>query len=284
MLDKRGEALVKYREEIAACIRDSNSFTPTTPVLMADGAHKPIKDLRIGQRILATDPTIDVAEARTVSDIIVSTAKKNLVEITLGTDDATGNAAATVNATEGHSFWVANRGSWLSAKELRAGDQLRTPQGELREIVNTRKWTGFRKVYNLTVDGVHTYYVLAGNTPVLVHNATCGAFNAVMGWKTRHFDAGGDTLRLTKERMQHILERHHPKYRKGPDKTTQTNFSKTMSIDDIADAVGEVVQQNRGLIIKKGIHEFYYVEGVYKGVHYQMGISSGRIGNFFPLE
>jgi hypothetical protein len=25
--------------------------------------------------------------------------------------------------------------------------------------------------YNLTVDGIHTYYVLAGDTPVLVHNS-----------------------------------------------------------------------------------------------------------------
>ncbi|MEU9624099.1 toxin C-terminal domain-containing protein, partial [Streptomyces sp. NPDC048155] len=29
------------------------------------------------------------------------------------------------------------------------------------------------RTYNLTVDGLHTYYVLAGQTPVLVHNSNC---------------------------------------------------------------------------------------------------------------
>nr|WP_241269272.1 HINT domain-containing protein [Streptomyces chrestomyceticus] len=28
------------------------------------------------------------------------------------------------------------------------------------------------RTYNLTVDGIHTYYVLAGDTPILVHNST----------------------------------------------------------------------------------------------------------------
>ncbi|GHA77620.1 hypothetical protein GCM10010345_94030 [Streptomyces canarius] len=29
-------------------------------------------------------------------------------------------------------------------------------------------------MYNLTVSDLHTYYVLAGETPVLVHNSNCG--------------------------------------------------------------------------------------------------------------
>jgi hypothetical protein len=41
-------------------------------------------------------------------------------------------------------------------------------------VVATRTWKQVRTVYNLTVDGVHTYYVLAGDTPGLVHNADCG--------------------------------------------------------------------------------------------------------------
>jgi hypothetical protein len=31
-------------------------------------------------------------------------------------------------------------------------------------------------MYNLTVDDLHTYYVLAGETPVLVHNTACPTF------------------------------------------------------------------------------------------------------------
>uniref|UniRef100_UPI0005671966 hypothetical protein n=1 Tax=Streptomyces sp. NRRL S-325 TaxID=1463899 RepID=UPI0005671966 len=32
------------------------------------------------------------------------------------------------------------------------------------------------RTYNLTVDDFHTYYVLAGATPVLVHNSTCPVY------------------------------------------------------------------------------------------------------------
>ncbi|WP_084742834.1 hypothetical protein [Amycolatopsis australiensis] len=31
------------------------------------------------------------------------------------------------------------------------------------------------RTYNLTVDRVHTYFVFAGETPVLVHNDRCSA-------------------------------------------------------------------------------------------------------------
>ncbi|MEV5573862.1 hypothetical protein AB0L06_27800 [Spirillospora sp. NPDC052269] len=32
--------------------------------------------------------------------------------------------------------------------------------------------------YNLTVGGLHAYYVLAGNTPVLVHNCDIGTLHS----------------------------------------------------------------------------------------------------------
>lgn len=35
---------------------------------------------------------------------------------------------------------------------------------------DVRRYTAVDRTYKLTVSTVHTYYVLAGNTPVLVHN------------------------------------------------------------------------------------------------------------------
>ncbi|UOZ05550.1 hypothetical protein [Amycolatopsis sp. WQ 127309] len=32
------------------------------------------------------------------------------------------------------------------------------------------RYTATNRTYNLTIEGVHTYYVLVGNTPILVHN------------------------------------------------------------------------------------------------------------------
>nr|WP_308405337.1 hypothetical protein [Streptomyces rugosispiralis] len=38
----------------------------------------------------------------------------------------------------------------------------------------TRHFTKLQRTYDLTVSRIHTYYVLAGATPVLVHNSNCG--------------------------------------------------------------------------------------------------------------
>lgn len=59
----------------------------------------------------------------------------------------------------------------MVSSDLKTGDRLRTPAGELREVVGTHAWTEMRTVYNLTVDDMHTYYVAAGSAAVLVHNA-----------------------------------------------------------------------------------------------------------------
>lgn len=137
---------------------------------MADGKSEPIEEVRVGQQVLATAPGNSHTGARTVSRVIVGDGEKHLVEVTVDTDGVAGNATGILTATGGHPFWVDNQYRWLDAKDLKKGDRLRTPAGELRDVVNTRAWTESHKVYNLSVDDLHTYYVLAGDTPVLVHN------------------------------------------------------------------------------------------------------------------
>ncbi|MGW6834915.1 polymorphic toxin-type HINT domain-containing protein [Streptomyces sp. NPDC054949] len=70
-------------------------------------------------------------------------------------------------------FWVENRHTWVDAADLKTGDRLRTPEGELKELIGLRAWTERIRVHNLTVDDLHTYYVMAGETSILVHNADC---------------------------------------------------------------------------------------------------------------
>ncbi|MDQ0792658.1 hypothetical protein QFZ58_001146 [Streptomyces sp. B1I3] len=47
---------------------------------------------------------------------------------------------------------------------------LLTDEGDTVVTAN-RAFTQHARTYNLTVDGLHTYYLPAGDTPVLVHNA-----------------------------------------------------------------------------------------------------------------
>ena len=46
-------------------------------------------------------------------------------------------------------------------------------------VINVANWLGAKEMLDLTVANEHTYYVLAGNTPVLVHNCGEGARFAV---------------------------------------------------------------------------------------------------------
>ncbi|MFG2961491.1 RHS repeat-associated core domain-containing protein [Streptomyces sp. NPDC048291] len=147
-----------------------NSFTGDTPVLMADGTHKPIRDLGIGDRVIATDPATGESGPRTVTALIQGSGDKQLVDVTLDTDGPTGSKTST--ATDGHPFWVPRLHQWVDAGDLQVGQWLQTSSGTWVQITAIRRHTEQTTVYNLTVDGLHTYYVLAGTTPLLVHN--CG--------------------------------------------------------------------------------------------------------------
>ncbi|HEU5110494.1 MAG TPA: polymorphic toxin-type HINT domain-containing protein, partial [Micromonosporaceae bacterium] len=142
-----------------------NSFTPDTPVLMADGSRRAIADVRVGDLVLATDPETDTTAARPVTDTIGSSGEKRLVDITVGND--------VVTATAGHPFWVADLRRWVDAEDLRAGQMLRTSAGTWVQVSAVAARTAHASAHNLTVADLHTFYVFAGDTPVLAHNANC---------------------------------------------------------------------------------------------------------------
>jgi hypothetical protein len=91
-----------------------------------------------------------------------------MVELTI---EADGVELGTITATEGHPFWAPDLQKWVNAGDLVPESMLRTSAGTFVQVSATKKWTTQdQHVYNLTVDGLHTYYVLAGSKPVLVHN------------------------------------------------------------------------------------------------------------------
>ena len=73
-------------------------------------------------------------------------------------------------------------------------------------------------MYDLTVDDIHTYYVMAGTTPVLVHNC-------------------GGPVRLSDDTIDtHILPRH------GPGTPAQgTKFHEDLDPDEFGSLVNEAV-------------------------------------------
>ncbi|MEV6964220.1 polymorphic toxin-type HINT domain-containing protein [Hamadaea sp. NPDC051192] len=156
-----------------AALRQScgpNSFTADTKVLLADGTSKPISEIRLGDRVLSTDPASGVTESEPVTATIVGSGVKRLVDLTVGADATAKDGTATVTATDRHPFWAADLRQWVGAAELQSGQWLRTSAGTWVQVTATRQHTEPATVHNLTVAGHHTYYVLAGTTSVLVHN------------------------------------------------------------------------------------------------------------------
>jgi hypothetical protein len=79
--------------------------------------------------------------------------------------------------------------------------------------VAVRVFTGHRQMLDLTVDHLHTYYVMARNTPVLVHN--CGEDVSFGGKqlqkKFKHasdFDVSGNYNPANAQKFQDALQAH----------------------------------------------------------------------------
>jgi hypothetical protein len=148
----------------------ANSFIPGTLVLLADGTTETIEDIRVGDIVLVTGPNTGRTEARPVTATIIGDGDKHLVVITIDTDGDKGDQVAVVTATDGHPFWLPEESQWMDARNLQPGQWLQTSAGTWIQITAIRHQTRKSIVYNLTVADIHTYYVVAGDTPILVHN------------------------------------------------------------------------------------------------------------------
>ncbi|MFD4030823.1 polymorphic toxin-type HINT domain-containing protein [Streptomyces sp. NPDC058637] len=145
-----------------------HSFTPGTPVLMSDGSTRPIEDVRIGDDIVVTDPESGLTTTRTVVATIITEDDKDFVDLTVSRKGDHSTQALTSTTT--HPFWSPSEDAWVDAGHLRAGMTLRTVDGGTAEVERTVEFRDHRRTHDLTIDDIHTYYVVAGTTPLLVHN------------------------------------------------------------------------------------------------------------------
>ncbi|WP_455354058.1 RHS repeat-associated core domain-containing protein [Streptomyces sp. SYSU K217416] len=168
----KNEARETAKDEATNAACESNSFTGGTLVLMADGSRKPISKVKVGDLVIATDPKTGRTSVQTATATIIGKGAKDLVKVTLAIPGDKAGKSATVTATAGHPFWVPSLRAWLDAGTLLPGQWLQTSAGTWVQVSDVQRWTERTTVHNLTVTDAHTYYVLAGAAPVLVHN--CG--------------------------------------------------------------------------------------------------------------
>lgn len=169
LLKKLGEGIedIAQASRVAKKAKCFKCFLAGTKVLMADHSTKNIESVRAGDQVLATDPVSGRTGKRTVTDLIVTEHDKNFNELTI----ATPQGKRHLTATSEHPFWSPSQNSWTEAAHLRPGMTLRTVDGSAVMVKGNRSFSEDARTYNLTVDSLHTYYVLAGETPVLVHNS-----------------------------------------------------------------------------------------------------------------
>ncbi|MBQ1049265.1 hypothetical protein KBX50_12440 [Micromonospora sp. C51] len=146
----------------------THSFAPTTGVLLANGTTKAIAEVKVGDLVLATDPETGNDEAKPVTQTHTNQ-DTDLTDLDLRLAD---NSTTILETTQHHPFWSQTRTEWISAAKLHHGEQLSTIDGARVTVEAVRNHRGDEQMHDLTVADIHTYYVIVGDTPVLVHN--CG--------------------------------------------------------------------------------------------------------------
>jgi hypothetical protein len=138
---------------------------------MADGKSRPIKEVKSGDRVADASPAVadgTTDQVHTVVGTHPTLTDRHYVDVTVATADG----PRTIVGTAHHLYWDATSHSWAQASQLRVGHRLQTSGGATVLIVALHAYTSTMVTYNLSVENLHTYYVLAGDTPVLVHNCT----------------------------------------------------------------------------------------------------------------
>ncbi|MEV0065661.1 polymorphic toxin-type HINT domain-containing protein [Amycolatopsis sp. NPDC050768] len=178
---KRAERALDFIRDIDDVIKEDagpgcpipHSFTGDTRVLMADGSTKPISQVKVGDKITNTDPDSGRLEQHVVTAVHVTTDDRDRVDLQLASGDD-----QVIHTTVLHQIWEARTHHWVEAGQLRTGDQVASVEG-VAAVESATLHDGHGETYDLTVEGLHAYYVLAGKTAILVHN--CGGIDAARG-------------------------------------------------------------------------------------------------------
>jgi hypothetical protein len=135
--------------------------------------------------VLATDPATGETALKPVVATIVTDDDKHFVDITVE-----GSSGRPLTATDHHPFWSLDRNRWINAGDLTLETKLADAAGVPTAINGLVAYTAYQRTYDLTVADVHTYYVLAGSTQVLVHNS-----NGCINWAANSVKTWGHTFK-----------------------------------------------------------------------------------------
>ncbi|HYA44312.1 MAG TPA: polymorphic toxin-type HINT domain-containing protein, partial [Acidimicrobiales bacterium] len=152
-------------DDLSAIPCAGQSFSAGSRVVLAGGGTLAISQLRPGAQVLATNPQTGKTQPETVQAVMVNH-DTDLMNVVVDTPQG----QATIDSTDHHLFWDLTTQAWTDADQLRSGDQLWTPDGQLATVVRTVTIPGAEDMWDLTVANDHDFYVVTVATAVLVHN------------------------------------------------------------------------------------------------------------------
>jgi len=137
-------------------------FTGDTLVMTEKGL-KRIDSIQEGDLVLSQNTKTGECDYKPVI-YVYKKSTKSFINLTIS-----GNLIET---TPSHLFMLED-GSWRAAENLKVGDKVITSNGLVRNVDSTEilNYNDARAIYNLNVEGYHTYFV--GYDELLVHN-NCG--------------------------------------------------------------------------------------------------------------
>jgi hypothetical protein len=146
---------------------------------------RPISEVNVGDEVATTNPQTGANSDQQVT-LLHANRDTELTDVTVSTAPAVadrtegegrggrstrGPTEVVLETTAHHPFWDATTGEWIDASDLTPGTStLVGLDGQIQYVTAVRNFTGSKVMRDLTVATTHTYYVIAGNEPVLVHN------------------------------------------------------------------------------------------------------------------
>ncbi len=107
-------------------------------------------------------------------------------------------ASGSVVATAGHPFWSASDAAWVDAGDLSVGDAVLQADGATSVVTEVVEVSRPAVVHNLTVADLHTYFVVVGDAPTLVHNMSCGSASP-FNFQPSHAISGRESTKKVNE-------------------------------------------------------------------------------------
>lgn len=139
----------------------ANSFPLSIPVLMANGAQRPIGEVQVGDRVAAQADGAKTAGS--VVEVIQSSREQFVVALSL-------SDGRTLETTAGHPFWDVTVRDFVPARQLRPGSLLVDSFGRQLSVESIGVSVRTVPVKNLQVTPGATFF--AGASAVLVHNCS----------------------------------------------------------------------------------------------------------------